>query len=414
MVLSKQILNDNGRLLQTVHEQPALRALFMRLAGLYPMAALQAGVDGTAPMALTGVTTSAAVDIFQRAGQAQGLAFLSDMVARGFLFNAANHARVEPMKTRDVAYVTRELLGVADPSAVLCIQLMLAAQKHESYWTKIEAYLRGHSSTYWPRARALAGHDVYLRFRDGSVWQSSSPDADAPLTLVTVAQLNHYMTEAVPVAWVNEQGIDIVVFTAGSSKRQIQVHCAQLKCGSLHIEFGGGDMKKHDVDGKAVRHADELFAPVLVNFKRGLQKLLPQLEAAFPGHSFVPSTFRLFTSKGWSDNAKRVLKEIADNGGLEVPLSDELTYKVVVEETTFGVEWIVAAVPPADRGVCNAILASRNSGPWRTTTRSRDAIAPYSEFESTRLELRRDCVGRVTFATGTSCAAADTLYAIVC
>jgi hypothetical protein len=83
MVLSKQVLNDNGRLLQTVHEQPALRALFMRLVGLYPMAALQAGVDGTAPMELTGVTTSAAVDIFPRAGQAQGLAFLSDMVARG-------------------------------------------------------------------------------------------------------------------------------------------------------------------------------------------------------------------------------------------------------------------------------------------------------------------------------------------
>jgi hypothetical protein len=36
------------------------------------------------------------------------------------------------MTTRDVTYVTRELLGVADPSAVLCIQLMLVALKHES------------------------------------------------------------------------------------------------------------------------------------------------------------------------------------------------------------------------------------------------------------------------------------------
>jgi hypothetical protein len=304
IVLENKPLVDNVRLLKQVNKSPALRALFLRLAGLYPVEALNAAVDEDAPLGLVSVSLAVAVDIVQRAGEANGLAFLDSMVASGFLFMSVDNSKVEPMKTRDIAYVTRQLLGNEDPSALLCIQLMLAAQKHETYWTKIESYLRGKSRFYWDHARAR--NDVYLRFDDGHLCESSSPDKDAKLTVVTRKQLKEYISNGVPLAWVNEQGIDIVAFSDGARAKEVLIHFAQLKCGNLDIEFGAGDMALHD-ESKSVSNADKRFAPVLVNFKRGVQQLLPQLEAAFKGMTFVPSTFRLFTSKRWGAGAQALL-----------------------------------------------------------------------------------------------------------
>jgi hypothetical protein len=110
-----------GRLLTAVDSTPGLRALFVRFAGLYPAAALEASMERDEPLGLVAVKRSEARAIVQDAGVDAPWPFIHAFAARGLLFVTSDNM-VQPMRPRDVAYITRELLASgSDRSAVLCI-----------------------------------------------------------------------------------------------------------------------------------------------------------------------------------------------------------------------------------------------------------------------------------------------------